>query len=347
MGEVMSRRGTMPQALAILMCFILHGSDVFADATGIRFRISLENTPAHIQSQSVKRFALLLSEKAGNRLNVEYYDSASLFRDTDVFSALTEGKVEMAVPGIWHVASFVPDVNIFLLPAFYGRDARENHAVLESDAGKELDARIEDSLGVKVPGKWFDLGYANLYTVKHKLLSLGDIDGLKIRVAGGVANEMRIEAAGARATSIPWPDFPIWLDRGEVDGVLTTHETVRSAELWTHGLRYCLEDRQYFPMYVPMISERVWKILPEDIQRAILEAWEETAAWERDMAAKAQLEARNDLEAHGVEIVVPQRSEILKWRERLGHSQDAIITRVGLDKEFALRAVRSLENQAP
>ncbi|MFZ5812487.1 MAG: TRAP transporter substrate-binding protein DctP [Thermodesulfobacteriota bacterium] len=312
-------------------------------ASRILFRISTENTPNHVQSQAVRRFARLLSGKVGDRIEVEYHDAATLFRDKDVFSALTEGKLEMAVPGTWHVARFQPDVNIFLMPVFYGRSAGENHAVLESDVGQELNRRIEEALGVRIPGKWLDLGHANLYTLSRRLAGLGEVRGLRIRVAGGKANEMRLDAAGADAITIPWPDFPLWLDRGQVDGVLTTHETVRSAMLWTHGIRYCLEDREYFPMYVPMISARVWTLLPEDVRLAIADAWEDTAVLEREMAAQAQIEAGEDLARHGVEIVIPDQADIAQWRKRLSSSNEAIITRIGLDKDLYARAVRILD----
>ncbi len=312
-------------------------------APRILFRISTENTPTHVQSQAVRRFAQLLSGKVGDRLEVEFHDDATLFRDKDVFSALAEGKLEMAVPGTWQVARFQPDVNIFLMPVFYGRSAAENHAVLESDVGAEIDRRIEEALGVKIPGKWLDLGHANLYTLSRGLAGLGEVQGLKIRVAGGRANEMRLEAAGADAVTIPWPDFPLWLDRGQVDGVLTTHETVRSARLWTHGIRHCLEDREYFPMYVPMIAARIWTLLPEDVRLAIAEAWEDTAVLERGMAAQAQIEAREDIARHGVEIVVPDQADSARWRTRLSSRNEAIIARIGLDKDLYARATRILD----
>ena len=200
-------------------------SDAGPGAPRILFRISVENMPEHVQTQAVRRFAQALAKEAGDVLRVEFHDSASLFRDADVFSALTEGKAEMAVPGTWHIARYQPDVNIFLLPMFYGRSAADNHAVLQSEVGAELDRRIEDALDVKIPGKWLDLGHANLYATGRPLNNLGDVKGLRIRVAGGEANIMRLQAAGALAMSIPWPDFPLALAQREADGVLTTHET--------------------------------------------------------------------------------------------------------------------------
>lgn len=328
--------------LFILGCGLLVAPADRARAAHILFRISVENDSNHIQARAVRRFAEELAEKTKGVLRVEFRDNASMFRDKDVFSALSEGKVEMAVPGTWHVARFVPDVGMFLLPYFYGRSAEDTHAVLASDVGEELNKRVEDFLGVAVPGHWLDLGHAHLYTLDRKLESFWDIDGLKMRVAGGRANEMRLEYAGARVVSIAWPDFPLWLDNREVDGVLTTHETVRSAALWNNGLSYCLEDGEYFPMYVPMIASRVWRHLPQDVRSLIVDIWNGSAAWEREMALKAQQDARQDLVANGMTIVTPDKDEIRAWRSRLMEMQDEMISLLGVDAALYARAMHVL-----
>ncbi len=330
--------------LAICLAFFAAASPgLCAREARILFRISVENSPEHIQTQTLRRFADALNQEAGDVLKVELHDSATLFRDADVFSAVTEGKVEMAVPGAWHIARYQPDVNIFLLPMFYGRSAKDNHAVLESPVGRELDRRIEDALGVHIPGKWLDLGHANLYTTDRELKSLGDVKGLRIRVAGGRANVMRLEAAGAKALTIAWPDFPLHLKLGEVDGVLTTNETIRSADLWEYGLKYCLRDQEYFPMYAPMISGRIWNMLSEKLRAIITEQWEKAADWERGAAANAQQEAQNDLVRHGMVFTIPDEREISQWRKRLSEHQDEIISKTGMDKGLYLQAVEILE----
>ncbi len=309
----------------------------------ILFRISVENQPSHIQVQALRRFVQALDEQFGDSLEIELYDAARLFRDRDVFGALVEGKIEMAVPGTWHIARYEPGVNVFLLPQFYGRSAEENHAVLEGEVGRELNRRIEDALGVVVPGKWLDLGHANLYMLQRRITSPADLRHLKIRVAGGLANELRIQAMGAESVIVPWPDLPLWLDRRKVDGILTTHETIRSAGLWEHGVRFCLEDREYFPMYVPVISARLWRLLPDELRLGLRRLWNETASWEREQAAIAQQNARKELEDQGIAFVVPDQGEVRRWREKLLTRQDEIMEKVGVDELLYQQAATILK----
>lgn len=309
----------------------------------ILFRISLENASSHIQVRAVRHFANAVNERFRDRLQVLVYDTARLFRDRDVFGALVEGKVEMAVPGTWHIAKYEPGVNVFLLPLFYGRSAAENHAVLAGEVGRELNRRIEDSLDVVVPGKWLDLGHANLYSLGRRIASPGDLRHLKIRVAGGLANALRIRAMGGESVIVPWPDLPLWLERRKIDGLLTTHETIRSARLWEQGLQFCLEDQEYFPMYVPIVSARLWRLLPEEVSQTIRQLWDETADWERKMAVQAQQEARAELEAHGMEIIVPEQDAIQQWRAQLLARQQEIMEKVGVDAGLYQQAAGVLQ----
>ncbi|WP_179953176.1 TRAP transporter substrate-binding protein DctP [Desulfobotulus mexicanus] len=296
-------------------------------------RISVENSPSHVQTKAVRRFAEDLSHKVQGRLHVKFYDSARLYRDAQVLSALASDRLEMAVPGTWHFDRYEPDVGIFLLPAFYGRSAEDMHRVVDGEIGRRVEEKIEKGLRVFVPGRWLDLGHAHLYT-NQPVTSKGDLKNLNIRVAGGLANAMRVEALGAKAVMIPWPDLPARLKQGNIDGVLTTHETFRSAKLWNSGLSYVFEDRQYFPQYIPVIRQNFWRRLPEDLQKIIMETWEEHVDEARKEAAEAQKNARKLLLQHGMKIFTPTEKMLSEYRSFLAAHQDEIATALGVNPEL-------------
>lgn len=306
-------------------------------------RISVENAPSHVQAQAVRRFADALKTRLDDVLDIRFHDSARFYRDQDVFAALEAGRLEMAVPGTWHVAKYEPNTGLFLLPAFYGRSAEDTHRVLNSTVGTELTRRIENALNVVVPGSWMDLGHAHLFTRTARITTLDNIRNLRIRVAGGRANELRLQAVGAKTMSVPWPDFPRLLAAGDVDGTLTTYETIRSARLWEKGINHVYEDGEYFPQYVPIIAARFWQRLTPRMRSVITTAWEEAATWEREAARQAQADAKQQLENHGAEIIVPSLETARAWREVLLKDQDAVIVTLGLDQDLVNRAMRHLD----
>jgi TRAP-type C4-dicarboxylate transport system substrate-binding protein len=298
------------------------------------FRISLENTADHVQVTAVRRFADRLAERTRGELRVELYSDARLFRDRDVVRALADGKVEMAVPGTWQLDRFEPSVGILLLPGFYGRDRGFLSRHLDGPLGDEINRRLERSTGTVVLGGWIDLGPIHLFTVNRPIRTHNDIRGLRIRYAGGIVNEMRLAALGAEPRLIPWPDFPLYLRRGDVDGVLTSFETIASASLWNDGIRYAFEDRQYFGRYVPLVSLRFWARLPENLRGIIAETWNENVEQSRDDAEQKQIAARRLLEKNGVTVIVPTEAELSVVRKRLGESQPEMIRTLRLDPEI-------------
>lgn len=301
-------------------------------------RISVENTETHVHTIAVQTFAQRLQARTEGRLDVRFYHSASLVRDSEVVRALAMNSIEMAVPGNWQIDSLVPEVSLFLLPAFYGATAEQIYQVLDSQVGKDIVRLIEEDLMVVVPGRWIDLGYAHLFSTDRQITGYADVQGMRIRVAGGYGNEARIAAMGGIPTTIAWPDLPVRLNQQVVGGVLTSFETIRSASLWDYGIQYAFEDNQYFPQYIPMISQRFWNSLTPDLQQIIRETWEEGVEEARLNAAAAQQSAREELLHNGVIITRPQEHELESMREYLRTKQYVIADDLGVPREMVEEA---------
>lgn len=294
-------------------------------------RISTENGPTHFQVKALRRFAEDVERRLAGRLRVEVHDSASLYRDRDVLQALNLGRVEMALPGTWVLHAAVPDCGVFMLPVFYGAPASASLAVADGPPGRIIDSRIERNLRVTVLGRWLELGHANLYLVDRAVRRHEDLGGLRIRVAGGPANELRLAAMGARPLVVPWHDLPHWLRSGNLDGLMSTHETAVSGQLWRYGVSHVFEDRAYFAMYVPLVSRMFWERLPDDVRAALRDAWEAHVDGARAQAAEAQAEARETLRAKGLVFAVPDDAVLRRWRERLRLGEREVVDFVGVD----------------
>lgn len=304
-------------------------------------RISVENTDRHVQTQAVKRYADEIREKLQGRIDVQFFANARLFRDQDIIQALAQGKVEMGVPGTWHVSRFEPNVEIFLLPLFYGRPARANYNVVDGAIGQTIAARLEGNLQLKVVGRWIDLGHAHLFGVGKKILRHEDIEGLRVRVAGGAANKLRIQDLGGRPTIIPWPDLPEYMQQGRVDAVLTSYETVQSAMLWEKGIKHAFEDREYFPQYIPLVRLSFWNKLSDDIRRILTDTWEKHVDAARQEAAEAQINAKNILVENGVEVVIPDPHQMETWRQKMLSKQDEFVKILKINPELVSQIMKN------
>lgn len=322
----------MKKVISVLMVCLFVSSLSFADRPVMR--ISVENTDAHVQTIAVRRFAELVAQRLGDRLEVRFYSSASLFRDSEIVKALARGRVEMGVPGTWQIDPFVPEVGVFQLPSFYGTRPELVYQFLADKTGQDLQALIEEELFVVIPGSWMDLGFVHLFSTKKPIRTYQDIEGMRIRAAGGYVNEARIARMGGIPVIIPWPDLPSRLEQNQVSGLLTSYESIRSAALWEKGIRYAFEDRQYFAQYIPMISDHFWNNLSPDMQSVLAECWETAAGEQRTAAAEAQKSAREELIREGVLITVPEPEEVLTMKQKLLEQQDTIAETLGIPQDL-------------
>lgn len=324
---------------------IFTGTQAVAQASAPLLRISTENALDHVQTRAVQRFAERLEKMANGRIAVEFHPEARLFRDRDVIQAISQGRVEMAVPGIWQLDRFVPEAGLFFLPQLYGRETAEINRLRDGEIGARIDRGIEAAFDAKVLGRWIDLGHAQLFTLRRPVRAPSVLRGLIVRTPGGEASAHRLAAQGARPVSIPWPDLPTALRAGSIDGLVTTYETAASARLWSQGIRYAYEDRAYFAQYIPMVSQAFWNRLSPDLKNILAKAWEDGVETARQEAAKAQEDARRILLENGVEIAVPAPADLAASRSALLTKQDDMILALGMDPSLPKRARQILEAQ--
>ena len=170
-----------------------------------KMRVSVDTNATHVRNKGTEMFAAELKKRIGNKIAVEIYPSAQLFRDRDIPKALRQNAIEMGIPGTWQLDGIEPNTAMQMLPMFYGVDADTVHKIMDGKLGQFVNKRMEERLKVKILGKWMDLGYQHFYSVSKPINKYDDLKGMKIRFPGGSANAARIKVLGGTPTLIPWP----------------------------------------------------------------------------------------------------------------------------------------------
>ena len=313
-------------------------------AEEIPFRITLNTGPNHVRNIALQDFVTKLAERTEGQLDVQVFPSGQLFKGPDVPKALAQGGVEMGVPIILYISSVVPNAGLLDLPVFFGRSVDEIHKVMDGAIGDELDAEIESKLGVKVIGRNLDLGHGSVFTTEVPATSLASLEGLKLRVPGSPAAAVRYQTMDVDSVAISFADVPIALAQKSIDGLMTTHETIRSAKLWESGLKYGLDTQGAFLQYVPMIGNPTWEKLGPDLQRIVVDTWADTVGGANALAAERQKGARQENIGNGISTVQADPDELAAFRTKLMARQDEIVEAVRMDPDFVARAVTALEN---
>jgi C4-dicarboxylate-binding protein DctP len=306
------------------------------------FKISVDTVPNHPRNMGLVIFIEELQKKSNGRLMPKYYHSAQLYKDAHVTKALRTGTVEMAVPGNWVLEGFDTSTSVTMLPMFFGQPGKITEDLIDGEVGKAVNQSLEKKVGVKSPGRWFELGYDQTWTRNKKITKMEDFKGLKIRHSGGSIPEDRLNAFGASAVFIAWPDVPMALVQGTVDGICSTTKSVESAKLYEAGIKYAVTCRNFNGYYVPLVNQKFWNGLPPDLQKIFSNVWNETVPKQRQIARNEQAEARKLMEGKGVEFFDPSDEELAKWRKHLMPIQDKIVKDLKHDPALVEMARKAL-----
>ncbi|MBV9735423.1 MAG: TRAP transporter substrate-binding protein DctP [Acidisphaera sp.] len=290
----------------------------------LQLRCSLDTAPSHGRNISLGDYLKKVEAASNGRIKTELFASGQLFADLDVGKALVQGQVEMACPGSWTLTGFIPDADLFQLPSLYGQPAEIVHKIIDGPAGQAVANSIQQRLRSHVVGPWLDLGYSNWYTTAKPISTLADLKGMKIRNSGGAGQAWRARYVGAIPNTTAWPNVPLALSQGTFDGLVTTNESSASAKLWEAGVKYCLEDHQYFGEYVPMVSLTFWNKLSAGDQKMMTDLWAQNIGTYRANMGAAQTKARQTMESHGVKYVDPTPAQIADWRKGMVADQEQV-----------------------
>ena len=316
------------------------------EQTPILCRISTENSPGHFQVRALRRFSELVAERSAGTLKVEFYDSGTLYRDSNAVSAIGRGDLEIAAPGIWQLDKLVPDSAALMLPMMYAKPSEVHRAIVDGPVGTVLSRDIEEAMKAVVLGPWLDLGFGHIFATAKPIRSIAGIRGRRIRVAGGRGNEERIRAFDGIPVSIPLLDLPAYLKRGLVDGVLTTYETVASAGLDSAGIKSVLEDAQYYPFYVPVASASFWGRIDDRTRSMLRGAWLEVVTQAREEAVRSQAEAKRSLVERGMKVYTPTSDESSKSRANLLAGEKEMAKRLSVSDDILVLLRLELGKQA-
>jgi TRAP-type C4-dicarboxylate transport system substrate-binding protein len=181
------------------------------------------------------------------------------------FDAVRDGLVDLS----YVTASYTPARHVFpLLPELPGAgDTSLVNSVAYSRIHWKHFHKMGEYKGVKLLGV-FTHGPGQMFT-KKPVSSIADVQGLKIRTGGGVAEKVA-RALGASAFVKPAPESYELLKSGVADGVFFPMESIISFKLDT-----VLEQATLFPggMYSSafglFMNEDKWNKLPRQDQEAI------------------------------------------------------------------------------
>lgn len=233
---------------------------------------------------------------SGGEITIEYYPAQQLGKAKDMLALVQSGVADIAHVAPAYISDKFPLSGVAELPGLFDTTCLGTRALTALvQPGGALDQQEYAPNGVRVLWVITYPAY-KVVTAKQKVEALADLEGLKIRTAGG-AMDITAAKLGAVPVKLPGPDMLPSLQRGTLDGTVTPLLSIKPFDLQT-VIRYMTNNINLGSFVSTLvISERAWQSLSAEQQRVLLEqsaaSTLSTCAWidEAEHGVIAELQA--------------------------------------------------------
>jgi len=283
----------------VIVCLFSLMSSVAAAPRVIRLaHVVNERDGFHI---AALKFKELVEARTKGQLAIEIYPNASLGDERTLLEGMQLGTIDMGVITNGPVANFLPRMAAFEMPFLFA-SAQEAYYVLDGPVGKKLLAELET---VNLKGlAYAERGFRNLTNSKRPVATPDDIKGLKIRVMENPVYIATFKALGVNAVPMAWTECLTALQQGVVDGQENPINVIYAYKLYETQKYLSLTRHTYAPALFVM-SLKLYKSLPADRQKILVEAAQSAAEYERKWDADQESSQLQEIAKNGMVITQP------------------------------------------
>lgn len=317
----------------VLGLALVFSTSVSAATYKPEYKLSLVIGPQTPWGQAAQKFADLVKERTGGKINIKCYFAGQLFAgmQTNEFLILRQGVADFAVGSTINWSPTVKELNLFSLPFFFP-DYKHLDAVKSGEPGKRIFKIIEEK-GVLGLG-WGENGYRELTNSKRPVRKPEDLDGLKVRVVGSPIFIDTFRSLGGNPVSINWSEALTALQQGTVDGQENpVASIIIPYKLWEMNKHITLWHYTIDPLILGA-SKITWNSFDSKDRELILRAAQEAMAWDIKEARKGlegSSEAVDLLKSKGMEVVIFTRQDMETFKAKTKSVYDKWVPEIGSD----------------
>lgn len=256
---------------AVATCLLLPLGSASAQIREHTFRLSHVLSDEFSKYNGTNKYIDLVKQKSGGKMQIKAFTGGSLGGDLQLISSMQGGVVDMAIMGPQSLSGVVKEVALFDMPYLFDTP-QEAQAVIAGPVGAKVWSKLPEKglIGFPLGG----LGFRNIHDSKRPITKLEDLQGLKIRVIQTPLYIALINALGANATPLPFPELYTAMEQKVVDGATNPVVTMQSNKFYEVQKYYSLTKHMYAPQAL-LISKKTWDKLNDDERKVLTDAQKE------------------------------------------------------------------------
>ncbi|WP_077966045.1 TRAP transporter substrate-binding protein [Ensifer adhaerens] len=311
---------------------LLTAGPTLAEIRDQTIKFASANNKGHPQVTGMEKFAELVKDKSGGKIEVKLFPGGTLGGDVQTVSALQGGVIEMTVLNAGILANNVKQFGAVDLPFLFDSGA-EADKVMDGAFGDSLLKLLPDT-GLVGLGYW-ELGFRNLTNNRHPVTKLEDIKGLKIRTIQSPIPIELFNTLGANAVPLPYTELYTALETGTVDGQENPAANILNAKFYEVQKYMTLTRHQYNPQIV-LVSKKFWDGLNDEEKTVLQTAATEARDYQRKVSREADAAALEEIRKTGMEVSEFSPEETQKLRDAVKPVIEKFSAEIGTETVQAL-----------
>ncbi|HEV7307819.1 TRAP transporter substrate-binding protein [Ensifer sp.] len=323
---MLNRLMKLTLGLAVPLALLAAGPSA-AEIREHQLKFASANNKGHPQVTGMEKFAELVKDKSGGKIEIKLFPGGVLGGDVQTVSALQGGVIEMTVLNAGILAGNVKQFGAVDLP-FLFNSGEEADKVMDGPFGTGLMQLLPDT-GLVGLAYW-ELGFRNLTNNRHAVTSLDDIKGLKIRTIQSPIPIELFNALGANAVPLPYTELYTALETGTVDGQENPAANILNAKFYEVQKYMTVTRHQYNPQIV-LISKKFWDGLNDEEKGVLQAAATEARDYQRQVSRDLDKKAIDEIKATGMQVDELSAEETQKFREAVKPMIEKFTAEIGSD----------------
>lgn len=293
------RKGFVTLIIA-LCCAWAASAPVAADAADkIVIRFAHSNTPTDMDPYHalVTKMQDKLAQKLGaDRVEIQEFPAGQIGSEERSFQDVQQGILQMTVLAVNNASIFAPSLGAFDLPYIF-KNVKEFDDCVEQNWDL-INKRMEAESGT-IAIAWHSQGFRFITNSKQPISTLKDLAPVKIRTPNNPIMIGVYRAWGTAPVPMAMDETFNALQQKVVDG--QDNPLVSIATNRFYEVQKYITEPHYKLWTGPVVVSADWlRSLPEDVQKAIIEAGRETTVEMRDLLDKQETASRAFLKEKGM-----------------------------------------------
>lgn len=268
----------------------------------IQFDVSLPLGPGSHQDVGVQAFGEELERLSDGRLTIKSHHNNSLGGEREVVEGMSINSIDIGITSTGPLGGFVQEFFMFDMPYLFN-DYDHAYAVLDSEIGEELAAKLEEQAGVKILA-WMENGFRHETNSVRPIHSPDDLKDIKHRTQESEVQVDTWTALGTNATPMAWPEVYTALQQGVMESQENPLPTIYDVKFFEVQDYLAMTQHVYSPAPL-MMSKQLFDSLSAEDQAIIMEAAEIALPIQREASQQQAEEMKQMLADEGMEVTEP------------------------------------------